>query len=442
MTFTELPPGRVIMTYGRALITLAAAHSLGRKGVEIIGADNIELNLLSFSRYVADTFIYADPTRNEDQFIQDLEENIERFRPQDDRPYLLMPIHKHTKIISQYKQRLSERIQVICPDWETFQKVHPKQNFIQTSKEQNVCIPHSMLPESEAMFERAISDEPFDFPVLIKPYEESGGRGIEKVPNREQLKERGRASYKTYGTWPIIQEVVEGEDFCVCALFKEGEIKTSMAYQNLQIYPRESGAGILRETVPVEPFFTEVKKLMKPLEWTGVAEIDFRWNEDLETPPKMIEVNPRFWGGLFQSVESGVNFPALLYECSVNGDIAHSPEPEIGTRTKLPAVWILNALQEVADSQDRTKEIDRAWQEAKAKLGEGEVFKGLKMTLDTLGMTFDKREEIETFLNHVRQNRQAQSELFASDDPFVGLGLLHILVSLLKYGELPPELKH
>ncbi len=32
-----------------------------------------------------------------------------------------------------------------------------------------------------------------------------------------------------------------------------------------------------------------------------------------DNTPKLMEINPRFWGSLALAIESGVNFPYLLY---------------------------------------------------------------------------------------------------------------------------------
>jgi hypothetical protein len=42
-----------------------------------------------------------------------------------------------------------------------------------------------------------------------------------------------------------------------------------------------------------------------------VAEVDFRW-DGKESEPLLIEVKPRFWGGLTPSVASGWDNPYLL----------------------------------------------------------------------------------------------------------------------------------
>ena len=42
--------------------------------------------------------------------------------------------------------------------------------------------------------------------------------------------------------------------------------------------------------------------------------------------PKLIEVNPRFWGSLALAIYAGIDFPYLLYKLAMEGyEIIHLP---------------------------------------------------------------------------------------------------------------------
>lgn len=49
------------------------------------------------------------------------------------------------------------------------------------------------------------------------------------------------------------------------AICDHGEIITSMAYKNLYQFPRDTGAGIMRETIDDKPFLETARKLLKSL---------------------------------------------------------------------------------------------------------------------------------------------------------------------------------
>ncbi|HID44388.1 MAG TPA: ATP-grasp domain-containing protein, partial [Chromatiaceae bacterium] len=289
--------GRVVVTYGRSIISLMIAQSLGSRGIEISGCDDVNMTVLSFSKFVTSHHIYTSPSDDEEAFIDDLLKIVEDNRPDDDRPYVLIPAFNDAKIIARHKQHFADKITVACPDYEMIDRVNPKDHFAKTAAELNVASPKTWMPSDEQELQQQL--EEIEFPVFIKPPDDVGGRGISRVENADQLTAAYRDLVERYPDEQIlIQGLAEGVDYCFCGLFDQGELKAQMVYHNLQKFPVEAGPGVVRETVDSERFAEQVQRLMKPLKWNGVAEIDFMWDEKDDSTPLMIEVNPRFWAGL------------------------------------------------------------------------------------------------------------------------------------------------
>jgi predicted ATP-grasp superfamily ATP-dependent carboligase len=59
-----------------------------------------------------------------------------------------------------------------------------------------------------------------------------------------------------------------------------------------------------------EKVLAQVAALMQSLHWSGVANIDFKLDEQ-KGSMTVLEVNPRYWGSLLASLYAGVNFPYL-----------------------------------------------------------------------------------------------------------------------------------
>ena len=118
-----------------------------------------------------------------------------------------------------------------------------------------------------------------------------------------------------------------GDDYCTTFLFDHGQVRASMTYHNLRTYPVKSGTGVLRETVDAPAMERTGAALLGSLGWHGVAEVDFRW-DGKSAEPVLIEVNPRFWGGLTQSVASGWDYPYLLYRLAIDGTVRHGRSQE------------------------------------------------------------------------------------------------------------------
>jgi len=444
MDHPRLREGRVIIPYGRSVMALVAAQSLSRQGIEVIGCDAIDFTVLSFSKHVADYFTYPDPDKDEAAFLAFMEETVIARKPEDDRPYVLMPIYKDTPFYAQHRGRFERHIQIAAPDFGAIRQLQPKDNFARTVKDLMVTAPETWLPEDRTALEGLAPELPY--PVVIKPYDLTGGRGIHKVPDQDTLLRLWDENQDRYGQCSLIQAMADGEDYCLTALYDHGTRKASMAYRNVHRFPADSGAGILRETVADDRLIPIADNLMGPLDWTGVAEFDFIWDGHDDTVPALIEVNTRFWGGLFQSVESGIDFPWLLYQLTVNGAVEAAAPAQIGTRTKMPYIWLISALSEVLKDDDAFAGIEDQGKTALAKAKEGRILEAAQEYTAYLGGSLGQAFNVRRKAEHLRQvlavGRGARDELLTGDDPKAILGVLFVLGSLLKYGELPREVRY
>jgi predicted ATP-grasp superfamily ATP-dependent carboligase len=426
--------GRAIVMYGRSLMALEIAHSLGQKGIEVIGCDDVDFTVLSFSRFVEKTFTHASHYKDPDQFITDLERNIIRFKPEDNRPYILIPVFRETPIISMYADRLSKHIKVAAPSFNSIDKIHPKDHLAKTAKKLGIHIPKTSIPQSEQFL------KDINLPVLIKPADDVGGRGIKKIEKPEELLKAYKEHFRHYDRAPLIQEIVKGKDYCLTVLCNNGDIKASMAYRNVRKFPVESGAGVVRETVDDSKFINVIKPMLYETKWNGVAEIDFMWDETSNSKPWLIEVNPRFWAGLFQSIESGIDFPWLLYQLTINETIGPTGPAKIGQKTKVPTVWLFSAIQDILKSEKDCHAMDNSWENVLDSIDSKNIRDGLRDLEKAIGKKMNYRQAWQTLKEIMNEAKDAKSDFPLKEDPFIIFGIMFILSSLIRYKKLPPEI--
>lgn len=76
-----------------------------------------------------------------------------------------------------------------------------------------------------------------------------------------------------------------------------------------RIWPSGAGASCRAETIAVDPRVSEpAEDLLKELGWFGLAELQFI--KPAEGPPRLIDLNGRFYGSLGLAVAAGANLPA------------------------------------------------------------------------------------------------------------------------------------
>ncbi|MEZ5961784.1 MAG: gamma-glutamyl-gamma-aminobutyrate hydrolase family protein [Hyphomonadaceae bacterium] len=428
-------PGRVIITYGRSLMALVIARSLAERGVEVIACDDVGMTVCSFSRHVQETFTLAPWDTEPEQFLQDLEAAVLEYAPSDKRPYVLMPIFREIDLISRNRKRFEPTIKVAAPLISSIGLVTPKDRLAALGTEHDLDIPQTwQAPSLEALAELQPS---LSYPVIIKPPDGAGGRGVCRADTAEELE--ACATELGFEPPPLIQECVEGEDYCVAVLARAGELKAIMAYRNVTTFPREAGAGAVRETVDATPFREEAEKLVATTEWDGVAQLDFRWNGEPDTFPKLIEVNARFWAGIFHSVETGVDFPWLLYRQTIGEDVGIEDEADIGATTKTSGAWLLAAIEDIAASDPHFNAASEAWKDAKTNIKSGELLGALENAGKAVKETFSLKSATKELRDTLRALKEAPSELSEAKDPMVALGALFVLSSLVRHGKLPAE---
>jgi gamma-glutamyl-gamma-aminobutyrate hydrolase PuuD/predicted ATP-grasp superfamily ATP-dependent carboligase len=432
-------PGRAIVTYGRSLISLVIARSLHERGVEVIGCDDVGMTVLSFSRHVKDTFIHPSFEQDEAAALDALEEMVLKHAPTDDRPYVLVPSFRDARLFARHRDRFEPLIRIAAPDLSSIEMVDPKDAFARFCEAHRLPAPRTRILAPGDY--RDAPPEDVALPLIAKPVDGVGGRGVERIETREELAEYLAAADRNAPL--LLQEPVDGQDYCASFVAVRGELIGLVVYRNVRQFPIKSGAGAVRETVDPKPFEAATRALARITRWNGVAEIDFRWNGEAGVEPRMLEVNPRYWAGLFHSTASGVDFPWIAFRLAAGLSVDHADvvEAEPGFRTRTPGAWLLSAAQEVAASDPHLERAAEAWAKAKAHVSRGDVIRALGRLAETVAESAQGAKALGQLKEHIREHGDLPSELSPKDDPAVGLGVLFVLSSLMRHGELPPEVK-
>lgn len=156
------------------------------------------------------------------------------------------------------------------------------------------------------------------FPILAKPLNSGNGRGIVKFENRDALVKH----FESIGLKEeyILQEFKRGVDYCCNVLCSEGEILAYTIQKGTLWDSKPFTAQVGMDFVHNDPLYQMMKKLMKSLHWSGVANIDLLFDPEEEVF-YVLEINPRFWNSLTASLMAGVNFPQLLIQLTIDKNI-------------------------------------------------------------------------------------------------------------------------
>jgi len=435
--------GRAIITFARGWQTLVATRSLGRRGVAVITGDEYAMTAASFSKYSIADFRYPNPTQEPEAFLDVLEETVLQYKPEDETtPYVLMPIHKETYLIARHRERFEPHIRVPIPQLDHIKRVHNKGTLAAYAMERGLPTPRTWIPEDEADFQSLAGE--VALPAFVKLRESASGVGIRKVNTLDELKatyaefiEHFQLKEKNY---PIIQQGVPGNDYCVTTLFDHGTMVAAMTYRGLRAFPAERGATVMRETVAAPAMEQVAAELLGSLGWHGVAELDFRWEGTPEATPYLIEVNPRFFGGLIQSVESGWDYPWLLFQLAVQGHIEPVTEIQRDVRTETPILAFLATLQEIVDSERGMDALKDSWEQTKQEFRTGSKRQGIRKLYRGLRDYLDVKARYRRARQLMEEHQDNIYDVLSRDDPLAALGVLYPLAVFLRHGKVNLEL--
>lgn len=228
---------RAILTFARGWNCLAAARSLGQKGIEVIVGDEYRFSPASFSKYTKASFLYPNPEQDPEGFLDTLEEVIRKYHTDDD--YVLMPFHRETYVISRNRERFESLIKFAIPTIEQIDQVDDKGTLAKLCQKRGTPIPETVVVNTEEEFRAAAKT--FTYPAFVKVRRLAAAVGIKQVHDAEQAIQTFEHFVKEYNlgadSLPLLQAAVPGSDYCTTFLFDHGQVRASMTYHNLRTYP-------------------------------------------------------------------------------------------------------------------------------------------------------------------------------------------------------------
>lgn len=310
---------RVLVLDGMWNKSLAAVRALARRGLEVTAGEYTRWATALFSKHCSERFIYPSPLTRPAVFLHDLEKKLETGKYD-----VVFPMEWTTQSLladPETRSRLERFVRIPFGDSSVAALLNDKSFVMRKAETLGIATPRTWHPLSVDDV-REIAGE-LSYPLLIKPRSSSGSRGILPVADSQDLLAAYLRVHAQYPL-PILQERIPsgGESLGVCVLLNAAsEVRATFAYRKIRQYPMQGGPSTLRESIRHDGIAAAAARFLQSVKWTGVAHLEFMV-DPRDGIPKLLEVNPRFWGSLALAVEAGVDFPYLLYRMAMDGDIA------------------------------------------------------------------------------------------------------------------------
>jgi predicted ATP-grasp superfamily ATP-dependent carboligase len=330
----------VLVTDGNQRSTLALTRALGRQGISVTVAEREVPCFASQSKYCSRALAYRPPSSDPQGFVEDILKELKSSCYD-----LLIPMTDLTAfLVSENEKKFSQHIQIPLPPKEIFQKACDKAEVLKLALENGIPIPTTYFVGDWDEMKKLSSQ--LSYPVVIKPRTSSlfvGDGwvrvGVDYAYSAEEFIFKCESPNRLLPP-PLIQERIIGSGYGVFALFNRGKARAIFFHKRLREKPPSGGVSVLSESIPVDPQMKlYAVRMLERLSWHGVAMIEFKLDEK-DCQPKLMEINPRFWGSLQLAIYSGVNFPYLLYKMILEGDVEPVWEYQVGVKNR----WLLGDL--------------------------------------------------------------------------------------------------
>jgi predicted ATP-grasp superfamily ATP-dependent carboligase len=301
--------------------SLAAARSLGRQGIEVIGCSHKKDSAGFFSKYCSKKYIYNSPFLDVEKYVHDMKGIIDK-----EKPDLFLPINEETLIpLLSEREFFESKIKLPLPALEILEKTFNKTESLELAKKLNIPAPKLI----DANF------KDITFPVVARPKYSREIKDNKIIAQKLSYIFSLNELLSFSGSDFFFQEYIPGQGYGFYALFDRGMPKAYFMLKRINEIPFTGGPSSLRESVYDENLKEYGLKILRALKWHGLAMVEFR--RDLRDGKfKFIEINPRLWGSLSLAIHSGVDFPCLLLKMVQDQKI----ESDFDYRSGIKSRWI------------------------------------------------------------------------------------------------------
>jgi predicted ATP-grasp superfamily ATP-dependent carboligase len=276
----------ILLTGGRAPVTLHLARLFAKAGHTVFIAESIKQHICLYSNAVKKNFIVPSPRFNRDEYIQALTDIIEQ-----EKIDLLIPTCEEVFYISEKLNELSKYCSVFAEKSDKLLSLHNKWQFINSINDSQIKTPKTWLVNSLEKLKQQLTLINDIKKFVLKPvYSRFGSKTIiissfkGNIPN---------INISQKNPW-ILQEFIEGSQFCTYSIAKNGKISAHTAYPTT--FTAGIGSSIAFENIDYPKVFDWISEYVKKNNYTGQIAFDF-----IETPDKevyVIECNPRATSGI------------------------------------------------------------------------------------------------------------------------------------------------
>lgn len=258
---------------------------------------------------------------------------------------IILPIAEESiRFATTYAPELSRTAALVpVPTLKAFTATADKGSLAELARRHDLPIPETIRCSDEPHFDASLRS--LEFPVLVKPTFNEGGRGIRLFSRPDDALRYLRALPQSEAPQHLVQEFLPGRDVGCSVLCRDGRILAHTIQWRIMSGNSDFGPAKGLEFLDDDRVFRLARRWAETVGWSGVAHIDMRQSDD-DGRLHILEVNARYWTSLLGSLMMGTNFPYLACLAALNipfspPNYRHGRYYELGTalRQRLSRSW-------------------------------------------------------------------------------------------------------
>jgi hypothetical protein len=324
---------RILVTDAEHRAALAVVRSLGRAGYQVIAAGSGRWPIGCASRHAGLSVRVPDPGASPEAFRRRILELTATVAPD-----LVLPVTEAAILALLPERRGLGPARLPLPPDEVVRRVLDKREVLAAAASCGIAVPAQAVLEDAA----ALAGTPLPpLPNVLKGARSLEHDGTHPVKTPRAYADSGTERERAITAFPpaafplLVQQRIVGEGTGVFVLLWQDRVLATFCHRRIREKPPAGGVSTCCESVPPDPGLIAASvELLRRLEWSGVAMVEFK-RDAASGVPYLMEINGRFWGSLQLAVDAGVDFPALF----VRAALGEAVEPVTAYRTGIRSRW-------------------------------------------------------------------------------------------------------
>jgi predicted ATP-grasp superfamily ATP-dependent carboligase len=308
----------VLLTDGNYKHTYAMVRALRKKDLTVGVLFPSRMSLSWYSRFVSKRFLFSTTDNGigeEEQYINELLKILKMNKVK-----VLIPVGNISfKRVLLNKEKILNYTKLAIAPKKSMEIAQNKNLTFKFAENIQFPMPKTFYPRGFRDLE--CIENKLRFPCIIKKTNPEE-KGVIYCNNSQELYEGFRSVVQdiiTDGSYPIIQEYIDGISTGFYALYKKGKCVSFFMHERVHELPITGGASTLAKSIYDQELKLLGERILDKLNWHGPVMVEFM--KDRNNRLKLIEINPKFWGSMELSYTAGINFTHLYYLLALNKDV-------------------------------------------------------------------------------------------------------------------------